>query len=378
MASIRGSAAAAFLAASLAAASLASAQEAKPPEKPPEAPPKPVLSMDQIRGLRVEILSPHEKYEGTRSIVLVLHDHIGNGKDSVNRLSVLAERGFIVVGPSSKSGNWTNPELETVKGIARDLFDRYAIPRERRHVAGHWTGAGDLAVLALDESLGFRTGCWINAAWPGGSIPKWAKEGFAGLFLWGAKEGPSRVDRYVRGATAFAQKARVSVARGEAQEPGLGRSRSEDAVLPVSLLPFWGYFLECMEGRYVHGRDLAFDWGEDLEAARAAMGERKTGGLVYVWSKDADDAEKERTKVLQNELFFDHVVQHFGQQLVAARLEKSAAKALLEQAKVTATPAVVVFGKGGTSILRAVSGEVTAKALVPLLRAASPDSEMPK
>jgi hypothetical protein len=370
---IRRSAAAALLVASLAVAS-ATAQDTKPPEEPP----KPVLTMDQIRGVRVEILSPPEKYEGTRSIVLVLHDHIGNGKDTVNRLAALAERGFIVVGPSSKSGGWTTPELETVKGIARDLFDRYGIPKERRHVAGHWTGAGDLGVLALDEGLGFRTGCWMNAAWPGGSIPKSAREGFAGLFLWGAKEGPSRVDRYRRGATSFAEKARVSVARGEPQEPGLGRSRSEDAVIPTSLLPFWAYFLECMEGRYVHGRDLAFDWTEDLEAARAAMGERKIGGLVYVWSKDADDAEKERTKALQNEVFFDHVVQHFGQQLAAVRLEKTAAKALLEQAKVTATPAIVVYAKGGKAILKSIAGDVTAKALVPLLRAAAPDPELPK
>lgn len=366
-----------LLAALLAAAAPAPAQDAKPPEEKP----KPVLTMDQIRGMRVEILSPPESWKGTRSLLVFLHDHSSTGKAAAVALEEMASRGFIVVAPSSREKYWSNPELETVKGIVRDLVDRYAVPRERRHLGAHWTGAGDLGVLAFDEAVGFRTCTWMNAVWAGGSVGKWAKEGLCGLFLWGAKEGPGRVDNYRRAESALAEKVRVCVGRGERQEPGLGRAGKkggESAEMPASLFPFWAYFLECMEGRYVHGQDLSFDWTGDLEAARTDMAVRKTGGFVYVWSKDADAAEIERTRVLQNEAFFDHVLRRFGDQLVAVRLERADAKALLEQAKVEATPAVIVLKKGGKEIQKAVSGDVSAKALVPLLRSVAPDPEMPK
>ena len=60
------------------------------------------------------------------------------------------------------------------------------------------------------------------------------------------------------------------------------------------------------------------------------------------------------------------------------KLEKSAAKDLLESAKVTETPAIVVFKKGGREVLKAVAGDVNARALVPMLRAVAADQEMPR
>ena len=108
------------------------------------------------------------------------------------------------------------------------------------------------------------------------------------------------------------------------------------------------------------------------------MEERKAGGFAVVFAAKPEGAEADRAKALQNEVFFDRVVRHFADQLVAVRLEKGEAKDLLAEAKVTGTPAVVVFRKGGKEILKSLSGEIAAKALVPLLRAVAADQDLPK
>jgi hypothetical protein len=108
------------------------------------------------------------------------------------------------------------------------------------------------------------------------------------------------------------------------------------------------------------------------------MEQRKRGGFAYVWAANPGKEEWERTRTLQNLVFFDRAVRHFGEQLVPVMIEKSKAVDLLAEAKVAETPAVIVFKKGGREVLKSASGDVTAKVLIPLLRAVAADQELPK
>jgi hypothetical protein len=341
-------------------------------------PPPPESKSETLHGLRVEILEPAKKPEEGLSLLFFFHGYTGNGKLAATKLAPLLEHGFVIVAPWAKAGGWTPAELDTSADVAREMADRFLVARERRHVAGISGGGDGVARIAFDEALGFRTATWICDTWSGGSLPKEAKGRLAGLFLWGAREGPTRIDRYRNSASLLAPKVKECVARGEVPEPGLGRDRGEDAEIPAKLLPFWAYFLGTMEGKFAPDRDLAFAWEESLEGARAAMAERKAGGFAFVYSAKPAGTEAERARALQTGVFFDRTVRHFADQLVAVRVEKGAAKALLEEAKVDATPAIVVFKKGGREVLKSVSGEITAKALVPLLRAVAAEQDLPR
>ena len=368
-------AAAVLVAAALLAASPPAIRAEEPGGGKP-APPEP--STETMRGLRVELLVPREKPERGYSLLLYFHGRTATGKEGVTKLAPLAGRGFVIAAPWSKTGDWTGPEFEASGGIARDLIDRHQVAREHRHLAAHWSGSDAIPALGFEEDLGFRTCTWINSGWGGGTVPKWAKEELNGLFLWGAREGPSRTDNYRKSASMLAEKVRVCVARGEEPEPGLGRGRREDPPLPEALLPFWAHFLESMEGRFEPGADRSFEWMDDLEEARAAMAERKTGGFAFVFAAKPEAAEWGRTEALQNRVFFDRAVRHFADQLVPVKIERSKAADLLAAAKVEETPAVIVFKRGGKEVLKAVSGDISPKALVPPLRAVAPDQELPK
>jgi hypothetical protein len=367
-------AAALLLGLALALASAAVAADDPKEAKPPPAEP----TVENLHGLRVSLVVPLKKPEDGYSLLLFFHTRAGTGKDAVAKLAPFVERGFILAAPWAKQLDWTAPELESAKAVAKDLCDKYEVPREHRHVAGMWSGAEGVPILAFDEGLGCRTATWIDSGWGGGSVAKWAKEELNGLFIWGAREGPSRTERFKKSSSLLAERVKTSLAHGEDPDPGLGRSSKEDPEFPDKLLPFWGYFMESMEGRFAPGYDHSSDWKSDLEEARSQMADRKTGGFVYVYSEKPEKAEWERTRVLQNEVLFDRVVRHFSEQLVPVKLEKGKAKELLDAARVTETPAIIVYKKGGKEILKAASGEIPVKALIPLLRAVSPDQELPK
>lgn len=368
--------AAAALLVGLALASAAVAADDPKDAKP--APPEQTIEV--LHGVRFSLLVPAKKPETGYSFLVYFPGRTGNGKDAVTRLAPFAERGFILAAPWAKprQQDLAVPEIESVKAAAKDLCDKYEVPRERRHVAGMWTGAEGVPLLAFDEGLGCCTATWIDSGWGGGSVAKWAKEELNGLFLWGSKEGPSRIERFKKSSSLLSERVKTSLAHGEEQETALGRGGKEDPEFPDKLLPFWGYYMECMEGRFTPGRDLSADWMDDMEKARSEMADRKTGGFVYVYSEKAEKDEWERTRVLQNEVLLDRVVRHFSEQLVPVKLEKGKAKEILEAARVTELPAVIVYKKGGKEILRTACGEVTSKVLVPLLRAVSPDQELPK
>ena len=331
---------------------------------------------EELHGLRVDLRLPKgEPPEGGRSLLIFLHSREGSGSEIVEHLAPLVDRGFVVAAPWSTGDNWNDADIEAVENIARDLVARFQVPEDRRHLGGMWYGARHLQRIAFRDDLRFRTCTWVSWSFAGGTTPKWVREHLSGLFLWGEDEGKSRVDRYLKGLDLLGEKARTAVGKAE---PGLGRNEKDEPEFPVKLVPFYGYFLECMEGRFTPGRDLSFEWLDSLPEGVAAMKEGKTGGLVYVHDPAGDAPTMERTKTLQNEIFFDRIVRHFAGQLVPVRLEKAAAKELLEKEKVKELPALLVFKKGGKEVLRVLSGEIDVKKLVPVLRAASPDPDLPK
>ena len=360
----------------------AAAEDPAPPKPPAEgakpAEPASETLTEFLHGIRFEIRVPKPLPEGGPSLLLWFHDYTGNGKKAVESLGAFVGNGFVVAAPWSKEGNWEPSEVEAASAGARELCERYLVPRERRHVACLFGGGSAVSTLAHDEDLGFASATWVCATWGSGSVPKEVKQRLWALFLWGAKEGAGRVERYRASAALLAEKVKVCVVRGEPQEPGLGRTRNEDPVIPEALLPFWFEFLACREGKFAPGKTEAFAWEADLDQARQTMVGRKVGGFAYIHSAKPAGDEEARTRVLQTEVFYDRAVRQFADQLAAVKLEKSAAKALLEAAKVTETPAIVVFKKGGREVLKAVSGEVTAKSLIPLLRAVAADQEMPR
>ena len=235
-----------------------------------------------------------------------------------------------------------------------------------------------MSPIAHDEDLGFATATWVCGTWGGGSVPKGVRTRVSTLFLWGAREGPGRIERYRASAALLTEKVKLCVVRGEPQEPGLGRVRGEDATLPEALFPFWFDFLSTREGRTVPGVTDAFPWEADLDQARQEMVAKKLGGFAFVHAAKPAGDEEARTRALQADVFYDRAVRHFADQLVAVKLERSAAKDLLESAKVTETPAIIVFKRGGRDVLKSISGDITAKGLMPLLRAVAADQDLPR
>ncbi|HEU4395272.1 MAG TPA: hypothetical protein VFS92_06875 [Planctomycetota bacterium] len=355
------------------------AEEPKPPASAPEdAAPASEILTEHLHGIRFEIRVPKPLPEGGSSLLLYFHDYVGNGKLAVESLGDFCGRGFVVAAPWSTSGRWEPKEIDAARTAARDLCERYLVPRERRHAAGLQFGGQGAAAVGFDEELGFATATWICGSWSGGSVPKETKTRLATLFLWGPKEGPSRIARYRDSAALITEKVKSCVVRGAKQEPGLGRARGEDPTIPSEMIPAWLDFLCAREGRFAPGKTDAFEWQESLDAARQEMVATKAGGFAYIHGLKPAGDEEARTKALQNEVFYDRLVRHFADQLVAVKIEKSAAKELLDAAKVTETPAIVVFKRGGREVLKAVSGEVNAKSLIPLLRAVAADQEMPR
>ncbi len=359
-----------------AAGAAAGAAAGDDPKDAKPVPPEPTV--ERLHGLRVDMVVPKAKPEAGYSFLVFFHGRSQAGKEFAVKLAPFADRGFIVACPSSSKADWIVPEMEAVKSIAKELCEKYEVPREKRHVAGMWTGTEGVPLVAFDEELGCRTATWIDGGWGGGSVAKWAKDELSGLFLWGPREGPSRAENFRKASSLLADRVKSSLARGDEPEPGLGRGRKEDPEFPLKLLPFWGYFMESMEGRFAAGYDLSSDWKDDLEKGKADMAEKKAGGFVYVYAAKPEKDEWERTRALQNEVLLDRTVRHFADQLVAVKIEKGKAKDLMDAAKVTETPAIIVYKKGGKEILKSIGGEISAKALVPLLRAVAADQDIPK
>jgi hypothetical protein len=130
------------------------------------------------------------------------------------------------------------------------------------------------------------------------------------------------------------------------------------------------------EGRFTPGECAAFDWIADPAAAPARMAERKTGGFAYFFSKD--QASDGAAKAFQNEVLREPLVQRYGSQLVAWKLEKSEAAEAFAREGLTGTPAVVVYDAAGKAVKTLQHPKISGAALAAALRIVAPDKRPPK
>jgi hypothetical protein len=145
--------------------------------------------------------------------------------------------------------------------------------------------------------------------------------------------------------------------------------------IPEELMPYYYYWVTVMEGRCTPGEDVSFDWSVDIESGREEMAERKVGGLVYFTL--AEDEAIEDYRHLQNVVFFDPLVRHYGGQLVAMLGEKEIDEAEYQALGLTKTPAVVVLTPEG-KVAATFQGKVETAALVKALRSVAGDRKPPR
>jgi hypothetical protein len=257
-------------------------------------------------------------------------------------------KGFVTLAPKSTGPGWTKPDVDTVRSIVEQVIAMFEVPLHRRHCAGFSNGGYNLTPLAFDAKLHFRSACWIASSFQGGKPPRWAKKEMACLGLVGAQDR-ARASA-IKITSTLEKKVKFVDVRVQA---GLGHE------LPREYVPWWFYVCEVMEGRFTPGDQRSYEWTEGLDVARRLMKARNRGGFVYVYDPAAVDKEREATKKVQNEALFDRVTGHYGRQLLAVKLPKEKAAAILAEAKAKETPALIVFRPGGEKIAKVLTGRIS-------------------
>ncbi len=323
-------------------------------------------SSQEFAGLRFQLVVPADFDPAkTYALLVVLHGLGGEEKSMAQTFEPLSKEGFVVCAPKSTGQGWDAGEVEKVKEIVRHLMPALSIGEGRLHGVGFSNGGWNLASLVFDEKLPFASGVWIAAGYNGGKVPKRARTTFGALALAGSEDGNK--DAAEKTVDLLADKVRSVEVR---IEPGVGHA------MPRGLLPYCLWWIRVMDGWYVPGDDMSFQWTADPEAAKPVMAQRKTGGLLWFYTAaDTEDAEARR---VQQEVFFHPLVRRFGAQAVAVKLERTAHEALFASYRLKKTPAVVVLKPDG-SVAKALEGEaIKDTALAKALRDVVPDKSVPK
>jgi predicted esterase len=334
-------------------------------QDPEASPPYPTGSTSQqIAGLRVQLVVPQERPEPHGySLIVILHGAGGTETGMASSLQALASQGYIICAPKSVGQTWSDSDLARVKEITRTLLDAFTIEDGRLHGVGFSNGGWNLGPLVFDDELPFVSACWIAAGFTGGSVPRRARQTMGALALAGAND-PNRA---AAEGTVKALREKVRTVECRIQE-GLGHEWTDQ------LMPYYHYWVGAMEGRYVPGETLVLDWAEDLPAARQQMEEQRRAGLLYFYA--ASDADEKEGKPLQTVTLHDPLVLHFARQLVAVKLDRAEHEELYAGFKLKRTPALVIT-RPNLKKLKSFSGRIRTKMLVKVLRAVSPDRELP-
>jgi hypothetical protein len=133
---------------------------------------------------------------------------------------------------------------------------------------------------------------------------------------------------------------------------------------------YFRYWLRTMEGRWVPGEDLSFDWVRDCRdaddlAARVRAAARPA--LLYFFA--AGDAGSEEGRALQNETFFDPRVRAAGARVLPVIVDRAKAEEWFASYGLARTPAVAVVGTDG-KVRAALAGRVKAGVLAKALESA--------
>jgi predicted esterase len=320
-------------------------------------------SVQQIEGTETALLIPDDlSAEKPGSFVILLHGAGDNGPNLIGALHEWMRERYVVCAPSATGGTWDTSDLAKTKRIALHLMKVLPVDRERVHAIGFSNGGWNLAPIAFDDDLKPCSACWIAAGYNGGKVGRWAKKGLGALALAGANDPNAGAARQ----TVPLLKDKVRSVEVRLQE-GLGHKWPRDH----DKYHLW--WAGAMEGRFNPDTDMNFAWGDDLDAAIEALKSEKRGG-IFIYFHAPEDKEKPEAHRLQNSVFMDLAVRHFGNQLKAVKLDLGD-----ESAKygVKVTPAVAVLKKDGT-LKKLLSGKIKAKSLASALRSVAPKKKPPK
>jgi predicted esterase len=334
---------------------------------PADAPPFPSGTSSQtLEGLRCSIVMPDPfDLSKEHSLVVVLHGNGGTETGMAGSLAHLADEDFVVCAPKSTGLGWEGPgDIDAVKRIAADLKKRLRVGERRMHAVGFSNGGWNLAPIAFDETLRFQSACWVASGFKGGKAPKHAKKEMSVLALAGSDDGNRRAAEET--PKLLGEKVRTAECR---LQPGLGHA------WPEKLVPYFSWWIGVAEGRFKPGRCAAFEWKDSIAAALEAAGSAKTGAFAY-WYSSAQDADP-AAKTVENDVARDALVQRFGRQLAAVKLELEADSAGAAKAGVKSAPAFVVYDATG-KVREVVQGKVDAKSLAAAFRAVAQDKSLPK
>ncbi len=328
----------------------------------------PGKSTPTLGGLSCHLELP-ERFDPAKeySLLVALHGMRATAASIASWFEPLVPAGFVVLAPQARGPVWSKPDVESVKAAIAEVAAAVRIGRGRLHAAGFSNGGAHLAFLAFDDEPAFATACFMGSGFGGGKVAERAKEGMAVVALCGALDPalpavemtPKRLAGEVRRVDFLTQ-------------PGLGHE------IPDALMPFYYHWVKAMEGRFFPGDDTSFPWIDDLLAARERLQDKPDAAFVYLFDeKDKDDAD---AKAVQNEVFLDPLVQHYGRRLVAVKIDRDLEPDLLDALGVKTTPAVVVLKAGldPAGITARFEGKTDAKALSDALRAVCADKSPPR
>lgn len=325
-------------------------------------------STQQLEGLKCTVEMPAGfDVAKEHALVVILHGNGGTDDGMARSLMHLCKDDFVVVAPKSTGLGWSGPDIEAVRRLTAELRKRLHVGERRLHGIGFSNGGWNLAPLAFDEALRFQSACWVAAGFQGGSVPKHAKKEMGILALAGA-EDPNR-DAAEKTVTLLDEKVRSAECR---LQLGLGHA------WPDQLVPYLTWWLKVQDGRYTPGVCAAFEWKASPQAAleAAASAPAKTGSFVW-WYATAADQANEKAKAFQNDTTRARLVQRFGQQLPAAKVDRDVDPDGFAKAGLKTTPAVVVYDAAG-KVKATFQDKIDPKALAAALRSVAPDKSTPK
>lgn len=326
----------------------------------------PGRSTHTIEGLETVLVLPEDlSAQQPASLLIVLHGAGGKAANMALSFAPWAADGYVVCATQAPDLTWEPADLDATLRIAAHLKEALPIDPEKVHVVGYSNGGWNLTPLAFDDDLRPCSATWIAAGFRGGSVPRWAKSHLGAIALAGGE------DPNLRAAKATVPALRDDVRSVEVQvQPDLGHA------FPRDLMPYLQWWMGVQEGRFTPGRDLSFDWTEDLDGAIASQEGKRRGG-VMVWVYGQDDAEKPEARELQHEVFFDPEVRFLGRQIPCVRLEAAAHADLLERLEVEAVPALVVLDRKG-EVKKVYEERFKTSRIARTLRRVAPERRMPR
>jgi len=325
-------------------------------------------STQKLEGLKCTVEMPAGfDVAKEHSLVVILHGFGGTDDGMARSLMHLCKEDFVVVAPKSTGEGWSAPDVEAVRRITADLKKRLHVGERRLYGIGFSNGGWNLAPLAFDEALRFQSACWVAAGYADGNVPKHAKKMMGVLALVGGDD-PNR-GAAEKTVTLLDDKVRTVECR---VQPGLGHA------WPDKLVPYLSWWLQVQEGRCTPGVCAAFEWNGSPQAAldAAASAATRCGAFVW-WYSTSADASNEKAKAFQNDTTRARLVQHFGQQLAAAKADRDADAEGFAKAGLKTTPAVVVYDAAG-KVKSVFQDKIDPKALAAALRSVAPDKSQPK